>query len=161
VIGFDVLGTPAPKGSNRAILRGGQARFVPGGSPTNQRALKSWDVAVREAARDSVAVQVFDGGTPDRPAFVDQALAVEITFWLTRPGGHWAKPTKKNPSPGLKPSAPSMPAVKPDVDKLARATCDSLSGIVFDDDARIVELLVRKVYAEPGCEGARIVVRAC
>jgi len=37
---------------------------------------------------------------------------------------------------------------------LARA-----AGLVFDDDSRIVELVVRKVYAEPGREGARITVR--
>jgi Holliday junction resolvase RusA-like endonuclease len=147
VIVLDILGTPAPKGSNRAILRGGKARFVPGGSQVNQQKLKSWDVAVREAALASDC----SGGL--EPRFVQTPLAVEIEFRMARPAGHWAK------RGGLKPSAPESPATKPDVDKLARATLDSLSGIVFDDDSRIVELVVRKVYAQPGREGAHIAVR--
>lgn len=142
---FDVLGTPAPKGSNRAINIGGRARFVPGGSSINQQKLKSWDVAVRERAQDFTLVT--------GPVYVQTPLAVELTFRMARPSGHWAK------RGGLKPSAPIAPATKPDIDKLVRSTLDSLTGLVFDDDSRIVELVVRKVYAEPGREGARIVVQ--
>jgi Holliday junction resolvase RusA-like endonuclease len=139
----NVLGTPAPKGSNRAMVRGGRAVFVPGGSKVNQVALKGWDVAVREAALEQL-------GPCLSPTFVDRPLAVAITFRLARPGGHWRK------QGGLSASAPLFPSKKPDVDKLARSTIDSLSGLVFDDDARIVELVVRKRYAEPGREGAEI-----
>jgi hypothetical protein len=35
----------------------------------------------------------------------------------------------------------------------------ALQRAVFDDDACIVELVVRKVYAQPGREAARIEVR--
>jgi Holliday junction resolvase RusA-like endonuclease len=35
-----------------------------------------------------------------------------------------------------------------DVDKLLRAVCDALTGIVYEDDAQVVEALVRKVWAE-------------
>lgn len=141
---LDVFGTPAPKGSNRAMVRGGRAVFVPGGSKVNQVALKGWDVAVREGALEQL-------GPCLSPKFVACPLAVTITFRISRPGGHW------NPKTGqLKASAPQFPAKKPDVDKLARATLDSLNGLVFDDDARIVELVVRKRFAEPGREGAEI-----
>jgi Holliday junction resolvase RusA-like endonuclease len=143
MIEIDVLGTPAPKGSNRAMVRGGHAVFVPGGSKVNQVKLKSWDVAVREEALEQL-------GQRTEPVFVGVPLAVTITFRLARPAGHWSK------RHGLKPSAPQFPAVKPDIDKVTRATLDSLSGLVFDDDARIVELVVRKRYAEPGREGAEI-----
>jgi Holliday junction resolvase RusA-like endonuclease len=78
---------------------------------------------------------------------------VVVEFKLARPGGHW-HPTKG----GLKPSAPAAPRSKPDVDKLARTTLDALTGIAFDDDSRIVDLVTRKRYAEPGREGARITV---
>lgn len=142
MIEFDVRGTPAPKGSNRAMVRGGRAVFVPGGSAVNAVKLKSWDVAVRDAAHESI-------GERDEPVFVSVPLAVAIVFKLARPGGHWG--TK-----GLKPSAPAHPCKKPDADKLARATIDSLSGLVFDDDARIVRLVVEKQYALPGHEGAQI-----
>jgi Holliday junction resolvase RusA-like endonuclease len=60
---------------------------------------------------------------------------------------------------GLKPSAPLTPATKPDIDKLTRSTLDSLIGAVFDDDSRIVRLVVDKQYAVPGAEGARIRVQ--
>lgn len=143
---LDVDGTPAPKGSNRAMVRGGRAVFVPGGSKVNQAALKSWDVAVRDAAREIA-------GSRTEPSFIGVPLAVAITFRLARPGGHWSKRHG-----GLLPSAPQHPGVKPDVDKLARSTLDSLSGLVFDDDARIVRLTVEKVYAQPGREGASISV---
>lgn len=140
---IDVLGTPAPKGSNRAMVRGGRAVFVPGGSKTNQAALQSWAGCVRHAAQSFVSGQ-------SSPVFTQVPVAVAITFRLNRPGGHWSK------KGGLKTGAPIAPSVKPDVDKLARSTLDALSGVVFDDDSRIVRMTVAKEYAQPGHEGATI-----
>lgn len=145
MIAFDVLGMPAPKGSNRAMLIGGKARFVPGGSKANQHRLKGWDACVRADALEAL-------GPCLEPKFIGRPLRVELHFRMARPSGHWGKR-------GLKPSAPIAPATKPDADKLARATLDSLTGLAFDDDSRIVELLVSKSYAAPGQEGARIVVQ--
>ena len=140
---INVLGTPAPKGSNRAMLRGGRAVFIPGGSKTNQDALQSWAGSVRLAAQSFVSEQT-------SPVFTQVPVAVAITFRLRRPGGHWSK------KGGLRTSAPIAPCVKPDLDKLVRATLDALSGVVFDDDSRIVETTSRKQYAKPGHEGAEI-----
>ncbi len=142
MLSFNVLGTPAPKGSSRAILIKGRAVNVPGGSNTNRTQLKSWDVSVRAAA-------AFKLGKRDEPLFLGKPLHVELQFRLQRPAGHWG--TK-----GLKPSAPIAPATKPDIDKLVRATLDSMNGLVFDDDSRIVRLLVTKTYAAPGQDGAFI-----
>ncbi len=36
---------------------------------------------------------------------------------------------------------------KPDLDKLARALKDALKGVLYHDDAQVVVLLARKVYA--------------
>lgn len=143
MIEINVFGTPAPKGSNRAMVRGGRAVFVPGGSEVNRVKLKSWDASVRADALEKL------GPLMSGPVFVGVPIAVSIVFRLKRPGGHWGKR-------GLLPSAPVAPSVKPDADKLARSTLDSLSGLVFDDDARIVRLVVTKEYAEPGHEGATI-----
>lgn len=143
-ITINVLGTPAPKGSSRAIMRGGRAINVPGGSDANRNAMRSWDANVR----DQALLTVGDRGSP---VFVDTPLTVELVFHMARPAGHWGKR-------GLKPSAPIAPAKKPDIDKLARCTLDSLTGLVFDDDARIVMLGITKVWAEPGREGAEISV---
>jgi hypothetical protein len=142
---FEVLGTPAPKGSSRAILIAGLARNVPSGSDVNRKRLRSWDVNVREAALAAV------GGPPP---FIGVALDVFLRFALRRPAGHYGKR-------GLRPSAALYPTTKPDCDKIARATLDSLTGIVFDDDSRIVRLLVYKLYASPVWpEGATISVTA-
>ena len=145
MIRIDVLGTPAPKGSDRIALRGGKPRFVPGSSKTNAEKQRSFAAAIR----DQMALVL---GDAPGPCFVGKPLAVAIVFRLKRPAAHWSK------KGGLLPSAPSAPSVKPDVDKLARQAVDVLTGAVFDDDARIVELLVRKEYAAPGREGASIVV---
>lgn len=143
---IEVLGTPAPKGSSRAMMRGGFAVNVPSGSNASRDKLKSWDVAVRQAASAIV-------GGVTAPPLVDVPLEVRILFRMARPAGHWGK--GKNAG-RLAPGAPEYPRTKPDADKLARSTLDSLSGIVFDDDSRIVVLHVEKRYAAPGDEGATI-----
>jgi len=138
---IDILGTPAAKGSPNTRIHNGRV-IVHEGKKT-----KSWERLVRE----HVAVQLFDGRLPDVPLFVDKPVQVALVFRLARPAGHWGKR-------GLKSSASTTPQKKPDIDKLARATLDPLIGSIFDDDSRIVELLVRKEYATPGREGALIVV---
>lgn len=151
MIEFEVLGTPASKGSSRPMLnrKTGKAFTFAGGSKAAERKLAAWDPAVREAALAVVGVR-------EAPPFVDTPMAVEITFRLARPAGHWGK--GKNAGK-LSPSAPAFPRGKPDIDKLARSTLDSLTGVVFDDDSRVVVLVLHKVYAAPGREGASIAVR--
>jgi len=149
-----VLGTPAPKGSGRAMLnrKTGKAIHVPSGSKQNKAALRSWDVAVRESAIQALhAAEWNQTPDPDRPLFVDDPLLVQIVFRIRRPAGHWGKR-------GLKPKAPAFPAVKPDLDKITRATLDSLTGIIFDDDSRIIRSVCEKYYSRSGYEGATIIV---
>lgn len=129
------------------MIVGGAAQYVPSGSGANARAMKSWDTAVREAAAQAV-------GTVDAPPFVDRAVRLTIVFRLRRPAGHYGR------IGALKPSAPAWPITKPDGSKLLRATEDSLTGIVWDDDSRVVEFFLRKQYARPGTEGASIIVEA-
>jgi Holliday junction resolvase RusA-like endonuclease len=67
---------------------------------------------------------------------------VDITFRLIRPKGHYG-------AKGLRPSAPKRPAVKPDLDKLARAVLDGITaGGAIHDDAQVCHLTVEKVYAD-------------
>jgi len=151
MISFNVLGTPAPKGSSRAVMNKwtGRAMIIPGGSKVNEAKLKTWDVCVRAAASIKL-------GPRDTAVFVLKPLHVELHFRMQRPGGHYGK--GKNAG-RLSPSAPIAPTSKPDIDKITRATLDSMTGLAFDDDSRIVSLLVTKMYAAPGQEGAFIVVR--
>lgn len=148
VIVLEVLGTPAPKGSGRAMLIAGKARHIASGSTANQLALKAWDVAVREAARAAV-------GNVAAPPLVGVAIALAIEFRMARPGSHWGKGKHAG---RLKPSAPLYPIGKPDSSKLLRATEDSLTGIVWDDDSRVSLHHVDRLYALPGREGATVVI---
>ena len=45
-----------------------------------------------------------------------------------------------------------LPHVRPDVDKLARAVLDGLTGAAFADDCQVVDLRARKVYGAPGAD---------
>lgn len=152
MIAFDVLGTPAPKGSGRAFInkKTGRAFVAPGGAKSTEVKIANWNSAIRERARRVV-------GEVMAPPFVDQALVVFIVFRLARPAGHWA--TGKHAGQ-LKASAPSHPRSKPDIDKLARSTLDAMTGIVFDDDSRIARLVLEKQYARPGEEGAHVSVES-
>lgn len=87
----------------------------------NATRLKPWRQVIAEAADVGVTF----------PGPVD----VTLSFVLPRPKRHrWA-----------------VPAVKPDVDKLARSVCDGLTdGGLIDDDARIVTLTLTKRYPTPG-----------
>jgi Holliday junction resolvase RusA-like endonuclease len=134
MIALEVRGIPASKGSGRAILIGGRARHVPSGSSANQRALRAWDNAIKAACR---------ANGPDAP-ISGAPIAVSLTFRFPRPRGHYG--TGRN-SDKIKTSAPLRPTTKPDVDKIARSTLDSLTGLAFDDDSRVVELTVKKWYA--------------
>lgn len=138
-ITLEVLGVPAPKGSGRAMLIGGIARHVPSGSSANQRALRAWDNAVKAACQAQIDRSVFTAFPEETP------LRVSIAFRFTRPNAHYG--TGRN-ADRLKAGAPLRPTGKPDVDKLARSTLDSLTGLAFYDDSRIVELTVSKVYAD-------------
>lgn len=143
MIAIDVLGAPGAKGSPHTRIHNGRVIVQ------ETKAVKSWEHCVREA----IAIDVFDGAMPRVPLFVDKPLRVGIVFRLARPIGHRNRKTGE-----LVPSAPPMPHKRLDADKLARATLDPMIGSIYDDDSRIVELGVVKVYAQPGREGARITV---
>lgn len=147
MISIEVAGEPAPKGSMRAMLVRGRAMMIPGGSSANQRALHAWAKAVSESARASLG----DRG----PIFVDVAVEAHCVFRLPRPASHYGRRGT------LLPSAPPdhWHIVKPDGDKLLRATLDALTGIVFDDDARIPISGSVKQWCHRGKEGAVITMQ--
>ncbi len=140
MIAFFIPGQPAPKGSKRGFVgkHTGRVHMV---EQAGER-LVSWNRACYEAARLAM------GEDGMAPAFRNAAVRICLYFEFLRPKGHFGKR-------GLRESAPRYPTGRPDVDKLARATLDCFTGIVFDDDSRIVELVAVKRYAQegrgPGC----------
>lgn len=132
-LSFDVVGTPAPQGSKRGFVNRhtGKVSMV----ESSSERVRSWRSDVRDAAEKAVA----DDGWPLERG----PVAVTVVFRIGRPKGHYG--TGRN-ADVLKASAPPFPAKKPDLDKLARATLDALTGIVFADDEQVVTLRVRKVW---------------
>lgn len=147
MITFYVPGQPAPKGSPRIVTR---AR---GGAPlpfprvlSDSPRTDAWAACVAAFAR-----QAMQGRRP----WVDTVLRVAILFGLERPASHYG--AGRNAS-RVRPGAPVAPAVKPDIDKLTRTTLDAMQGPVFDEDSRIVRLVVTKTYAGLGCEAGAVIV---
>jgi Holliday junction resolvase RusA-like endonuclease len=155
---FVIHGKPQPAGSKRAfpIRRKQAGGWVATGkvavTDDNPRA-RDWKEAVASGGYYALAATV----PPDRyngdPSLLTGPLGLAVTFKLARPKGHFG--TGRNVSK-VKPSAPARPITKPDATKLLRAVEDALTGVVWRDDAQVVEQSVVKVYGEP--EGAEVVV---
>ena len=122
---FRVVATPVPKGSARAFIAGGRAIVT-----SDARNLKGWEYLIRSQAARVVLV------TTAEP------IRIAVDFYLPRPKSH----PKRREIPHTK---------KPDLDKLARAVLDALTGVVYDDDAQVVALRCTKRHAtlgeQPGC----------
>lgn len=121
-ITFTVEGIAQPQGSARAFMPKGRGRF-PVVTSDNPK-LKGWR---REVAK--VAQRVYRGPALEGP------MEVSVTFFLPAP-----KSMKR-----MKPHT-----TRPDCDKLARAIGDALAGVIYRDDAQIIDWHPRKYYADAG-----------
>lgn len=137
-IGIVVYGLPAPQGSKKAFRNQHSGRIQ---MTESSAKVKPWRQDVKYAA------QTFTEGMPDW-APLDGPLAVSMVFTFARPKGHFG--TGRNAGT-LKASAPARPSGVPDLSKLARSTEDALTGLVWVDDARVVEYRhLAKHYAADG-----------
>lgn len=126
---FDVAGTPIPQGSMRAMHHRSSGRII---TTSDNAKTRPWKLDVIASA---VEARRFTCAEP---------AAVHMAFRLLRPKGHTGKR-------GLLPSAPTWPATKPDIDKLARAILDALvEARVLTDDALVGLLQATKRYATDG-----------
>lgn len=138
-------GTAAPKGSARGFARrrrdGTTAVTI---VADNRSTLQAWTAVVSAEAHAALDRQ--PGAPAAEVAYYDEGpLRIRATFYLQRP-----KSRRK---------ADRHPDRKPDIDKLARAALDALTGVWFADDAQICELELAKRYAEPG-ERPRLEIEA-
>ncbi len=115
---FVVFGSPGTKGSTVSFM--GKHGIV---TKADSATLAGWTQAVGWAAR-AMHLPLVEYGVPVR---------VSATFQFTRPRGKQTRP---------------LPTVKPDIDKLARALLDALTGVAYVDDNQVVELQVNKSYGE-------------
>jgi len=141
-IEFLVLGKARPAGSKRALpvkLKSGETKTIV--VDANKHS-KPWKQQVAQTARC-----MYHGPLLDEP------VALALIFVVPRPKSHFR--TGKN-SHLLRESAPDRPTVKPDLLKLARGVEDALTGIIYRDDALIVDEHLAKVYGEPEATIVRI-----
>jgi len=124
-----IPGTPAPQGSMRSFAYnpkgGGRPRSVVTSDNTKTMPWRSQIVAT---------VRAHIGGDIVYPK---GPVALTLLFVMPR---RVAEPKRITPAHTR----------KPDGDKLTRAVCDALSGLIYTDDAQIVECAYRKRTAAIG-----------
>jgi crossover junction endodeoxyribonuclease RusA len=121
---FFVAGQPVTQGHKTAGVNPHTGKAFM--RETGGSRLKLWRHAINDEAR-----QQCNGEPPS-----EGAIDVELVFWLPKPK-----------------SAPKRTRTLPikrglDVDTAARAALDAMTGVLFRDDAQVVRLEVRKLYAE-------------
>lgn len=153
-----VYGRPEPAGSKRAFVNPKTRRAIV--TDANSKA-KPWKQEVAGAAVAAIEEREINGAlVPGRLQAIrggEAPVRLQVEFYLRRPVGHYG--TGRNTGT-LKRSAPTYPATRPDATKLLRAVEDALTGIVWRDDAQVVDQHVLKLYADGEMpEGCRIFVR--
>lgn len=128
---FRVHGRPAAQGSKRHV---GNGRFIEA-----SKYLPAWRAAVTAAAIETKILA--DWSTVEGP------VEASFVFHISRPAS-------------VKSSDRPLPVKPPDVDKLARAVCDSLTDAgVWADDGQVVKLTAEKVYVDAEESGVSISVK--
>ena len=128
---FVVTGKPVGKGRPRASTRGGFVRMY-----TDAKTLGYEAAIADEAARAMSGAEPFE--TP-------MQMQVSCYYQITK---SWPKKIKQEAI-----DEERFPNVKPDLDNVVKAILDALNGVVYRDDAQVVNLVATKRYAtEPRVE---------
>lgn len=131
---FRVDGEAVPQGSWVAFISKTTGHAM--AKPSNERELKAWRRHVEQTAMAK------------RPPWLrepsDGSIYVALAFIRERGDDYLAD------GHTLKKGARRFPDTSPDIDKLVRAMLDSLTGVAFTNDARVVTCLATKRYAEKG-----------
>lgn len=135
-ITIHVTGTPQPQGSKQGFYnpRTRTVSIVEGSSPKARARFHDWRQGIANAARDYQATHARE--------LVDDPIRITIDFKLPRPK---SAPKKRR-----------HPHTKPDIDKLARAVLDAITGTLITNDSRVCQLLAFKTYGDP--PGATITI---
>ena len=129
LVEFWVDGIPAPKGSRKNFIIKRKDGSMGVNSVNANARTKGWEAKIRQNAKSVSYNTVMEG-----------PVAVWLLFVLPRPGYYKRKK-----------DAPVLPITRPDLDKLIRAACDAVTGVLFRDDSQVTQLWARKIYGpEPG-----------
>ena len=130
IVSFTVSGAAKPKGSMRAFVPKGWTRPVLTSSSTS---VKAWEQTIRAVAQGYAE------------SYTTGAVRVRLCFALPRPQR-------------LSRQASRLHTKRPDVDKLARAALDALTGVLWKDDSQVCSLIALKAYARPD-EAPHVVIQ--
>lgn len=120
-ITMPVFGRAATKGSTRLVPHPTSGKPI---IITDSKTLKAWTADVQWSARaNRVPLRL-------KPA----AIGLRVWFLFERPAR-----VAVNDRPFM--------TVKPDIDKLLRASLDALTGIAYEDDSQVVEVQTIKRYS--------------
>jgi len=130
-LSFFVQGRPAAQGSKRHV---GNGRMIEA-----SRFVAPWRKAVTAAAIETIELAKWQ--------CVEDAVEAQFDFFIARPNS-----VKELDRP--------YPIKPPDLDKLVRAVCDSLTDAgVWLDDGQLVNLTTTKRYVSAGEDGVSIMVK--
>lgn len=120
---FEVIGKPIPQGSWKAFISKTTGHAM--AKPSNEKELNAWRKLVAETAQAC------------RPPWLrepyDGAVWVKLIYVRKRNDSDYLKDGVT-----LRKGAPRFPDTSPDIDKLTRAMLDSLTGVAFTNDARVI-----------------------
>ena len=141
-LSFRVIGTPAAQGSKRFVGNGVMVE--------SSKRVRPWRQDVKAAVCAAI------GG--NHPALLfDGAVVVDAAYYFPRPKSHYR--TGRNAHLLKDSAARFFVATKPDIEKVVRSTHDAITEAgVWRDDAQVVELRVKKLYADERPPGAEITI---
>jgi Holliday junction resolvase RusA-like endonuclease len=123
---FTTYARPEPMGSMRGFVRNGRAILT-----SNNKKMKPY----RQEVTNCAMVAINEAGWLMPLAGKHEPVKLSLKFYFARPVSIPKKRTEI--------------VVKPDIDKIIRATADALTGILYADDAQIVEMQASKHYGTP------------
>jgi Holliday junction resolvase RusA-like endonuclease len=115
-----------------AAPQGSKTSFGNGVMRESCRNVKPWRAFVAHAAI-AAKVPLFQG-----------PVSMSVVFLFQRPANHYRrdgtlKPLNPSLASATSQEAPAYHCVPPDRDKILRSTQDALSGLAYEDDARVVD----------------------
>jgi Holliday junction resolvase RusA-like endonuclease len=153
-----IPGKPQTAGSKSAFVnpKTGKAIVTESGKAESKARKRTWRGDLRDAAEPARERQ-WDRETP-----TEDALEVIFTFVRARPSPHLT--TGKNAGVVKDWARGLRPSTRPDALKMARAAEDALTGVLWVDDAQIVDERLHKVFGDqiglgPRAEGLLMAVR--
>ena len=130
---FTVDGLPVGKQRPRATIIGGHAKIYTPKKTVSYEALvrssflSKYRKGLQQITNGYVKVEINVYYQLEKPHFIKHGINSE---------GH------------KKLSGEILPTKKPDVDNIAKTILDALNGVIYRDDAQVIELVVKKSYIE-------------